>query len=352
MTGRLRIGMIAPPWLAVPPNGYGGTEVVIDVLARALVGLGHEVVLFTTGDSTCPVDRAWVVETGQGVDVGGSALEVHHVVSAYRQLVASGVDVIHDHTALGPLYGQHHVATPIVTTNHNPFAEPFRTAFAAMTEQVAIVAISKDHARRAAPIPIAAVIHHGVDVDRFPVGSGHGGYVLFLGRLSEDKGAHRAVRIALAAGVRLLLAGRIQTEREQAYFDEHVRPFLGPDVQFVGEVDQQTKLDLLSGASALLNPIVWDEPFGMVMIEALACGTPVLAMANGAAGEIVEDGVTGVLATSEEQLIAALGSLPSIDRERCRSEAVARFSAARMAEQYLALYGEVIAAGRLSGARR
>ena len=313
---------------------------MIDVLARGLQATGHEVLLFTTGDSTCEVPREFVVPVAPGIDIGGSALEVQHVEQAY--LALREMDIIHDHTALGPLLFGRDSVQPTVTTNHNPFAEPFASLYRLLGGKVAIVAISEHHARSAPPIPIAAVIHHGVFPEDFPVGDGSGDYALFLGRITPDKGAHRAVHLARAAGLRLVLAGKKHTEREERYFEEEVRPLLDDGSEFLGEVDVPTKLALLGGARCLLNPIAWPEPFGMVMIEALACGTPVVALPHGAASEIVTDGVTGFLREQPEELVAALGRLDEIDRGACRAVVEGHFSAQRMVAEHLALYDSLL----------
>jgi glycosyltransferase involved in cell wall biosynthesis len=341
----LRVGVIAPPWLAIPPTGYGGTEVVIDMLCRGLQRAGHEVVLFTTGDSTCPVDRRFVLPVAPGVDVGGSAVELQHVVSAYAAL--RDVDVIHDHTTIGPVYAMTQATVPVVTTNHNPFAEPFSTMFRAVGKTASVVAISAHHAATAGDVPLAAVIHHGIDPEAFPVGSGTGRYALFLGRMTPEKGAHRAIVAATAAGMRLVLAGTARSASERQYLDEQVMPLLSDRGQYVGEIDQSSKVELLGGAACLLNPIAWPEPFGMVMIEAFACGTPVVTLRAGAVPEIVADGVTGLICDDETELPGALARVAELDRAACRGAVEGHFSAARMVADHVALYRRVLAEGPL-----
>jgi glycosyltransferase involved in cell wall biosynthesis len=208
---------------------------------------------------------------------------------------------------------------------------------------VEVVAISHEQVRSAPTVPFRTVIHHGVDVEAFPLGSGDGGYVLFLGRMSPDKGPHRAIEIARAAGRRILLAAKMWDADEHRYFAERVEPMLGEDAVFLGAVAGVQKLELLAGAEALLNPIRWPEPFGLVMIEALACGTPVLSFAAGAAPEIVEHGRTGFLCADEADMARALGEVRGLDRAACRASALSRFSAARMALDHLRLYGELLA---------
>ncbi|HLF40544.1 MAG TPA: glycosyltransferase family 4 protein, partial [Acidimicrobiia bacterium] len=310
----MRIGLVAPPWVPVPPTGYGGTEAVVDLLARGLRAAGEEVVLFTLGCSTCPVPRRWVYEEPQ-VPMGIAAAEARHVVRAYR--VLTDCDVIHDHTLLGPSFAPR--ATPVVTTNHGPFDPGAREIYGAVARRVPIIAISYSQRATAPELPIAAVIHHGIDPEAFPVGTGSGGYLLFLGRMAPEKGAHRAIEVARRAGLPLVLAAKMREPAERRYFAECVEPHLGADVDFVGEVPQEDKAALLGGARALLNPITWAEPFGLVMLEALACGTPVLSFPNGAAPEIVEHGRTGFLCRDEADMVAAVERLDQLRRSDCRA---------------------------------
>lgn len=336
----LRVGLIAPPWLPVPPVGYGGIETIVDVLARGLVDHGHEVVLFAALDSTCPVELRSAVGPAPGVDVGGSAVEIHHVVSAYESL--TDVDVIHDHTAVGPLVAFAERRGKVVTTNHNPFSAPYGSGFAVVSRNVAVVAISHHQASTAREVAIAEVIHHGLDPSRIPVGEGGSGGLVFLGRMSPSKGPDRAIAVAKAAGVPIALAGKQHSDAEREFFEAKIRPELGRDVTFVGELGASDKMALLGASAALINPISWDEPFGMVMVEALACGTPVLAFGRGAAPEIVAPGVTGFLAEDEEGLVEAVKRLDELDRVACRSAVEGHFSAGRMVDDYVALYDRVL----------
>ena len=336
----LRIGIIAPPWVAVPPPVYGGTELVINELALGLVAAGHQVELFASGDSTCAVPRKWLFPRALGTPAD-PGLEFAHVQRAYEVLGA--VDLVHDHTLTGPRWaGMWRPELPVVTTNHGPFTAEMRVHFGSISERVAIIAISHAQRRDAPEIPVAAVIHHGIDVAAFPVGRGDGGYVLFLGRMSPDKGVHRAIAVARAAGKRLLIAAKMWEPAESRYFVEQVEPLLGVDSVYIGAVGGQRKLDLLAGAEALVNPIRWPEPFGLVMIEALACGTPVLAFAEGAAPEIVEHGRTGFLCVDEADMATRLGDVGSLDRAVCRTSVTERFSVQRYIDDHLALYRRVL----------
>ena len=340
---RLRIGLIAPPWVAIPPPSYGGTELVIDNLARGLVAAGQDVVLFATGDSTCPVPTRWAYRHALQT-VGSAEAELFHVEQAYASL-AGEVDLIHDHTVIGPWRAALRPGwTPVVTTNHGPFNDEAIRRYEAMAARVPVIAISAAHAASALDVAVRAVIHHGIDVETIPFGAGDGGYVVFLGRMSPDKGADRAIRAARQAGVKILLAAKMWEPGERRYFEEKVEPLLGPDAVYVGEVGKRAKFDLLGGAIALLNPIRWPEPFGLVMVEALACGTPVISFREGSATEIVVPGVNGFLCDDQDGMARAVAAAAQLDRWVCREDAALRFSTRRMVAAHLALYRETIAA--------
>lgn len=328
--------IIAPPWVAVPPIAYGGTETVLDSLARGLHAAGHDVLLFTTGDSTCPVPMASVLPCAIGVGIGGSATEMRHVIHAYH--AAAGADIVHDHTLVGPVYAERFAGLPVVTTNHGPFESELGDYYRAIGDRTPIIAISQHQASTATGIPLAAVIHHGVDLERFPVGPGDGDYAVFLGRMCPEKGVDTAIRVARRAGMPLRIAAKMSEAAEQMYFEQRIRPLLGGDIDYVGEVGGLDKATLLGGASCLLNPIAWPEPFGMVMVEALACATPVVATPMGAVPEIVDHGVTGFVCSGERALADAVTAANGLERGACRRAVAARFSAARMVADHIALY--------------
>jgi glycosyltransferase involved in cell wall biosynthesis len=337
----MRIGLIAPPWLPVPPPAYGGTETVIDNLARGLQALGHDVRLFTVGESACPVPREYLYR--RGVEpLGADVPEAAHVLAAYEAL--ADVDIIHDHTVLGPLLAARRGIRrpPVVTTNHGLFTPQTRRIFAEVARHTSIVAISHSQARSSGGIPIAAVIHHGIDLDVYRPGPGDGGYLLFVGRMSADKGVHHAVRIASRARQRLVIVAKMREPAEQAYFEQRVRPLLGPGDEMPAEQPLAVRIELLRRAAALLNPIVWREPFGLVMVEALASATPVLAFPNGAAPEIVDPGRTGYLCRDEEEMITAVDCVHEIERRHCRTVAERRFSLMRMAVDHQRLYRHIL----------
>lgn len=334
----MRVAVIAPPWLAVPPTAYGGTELVLDVLCRGLRELGHDVLLCTTGDSTCPVERHWVFDRSIGTAAISPAAELRHVIASYDAAADWQADIVHDHTITGLAWGDTYPTLPVVTTNHGPFEGDLAAVLRRMSQRVPIIAISHHQASTARAIPIAAVIHHGIDLSRCHVGDGRGGYALFLGRMSPDKGVTTAIAVARRAGIPLKIAAKMQERAELDYFAERVRPLLGGDIEYVGEVGGAAKSQLLRDARCLLNPIAWAEPFGMVMIEALAHGTPVVATPFGSAPEIVDDGVTGFLRNDEDSLLRALERVDELDRAACRRAAEERFSMQRMAADHAAFY--------------
>jgi glycosyltransferase involved in cell wall biosynthesis len=336
----MRIGLVAPPWAPVPPHLYGGIELVVDRLAQGFVAAGHEVVLFTTGDSTCPVPKRWLLDEAEGVRIGFSVPEVRHVLAAYVSL--RDVDLIHDHSVLGPILSDHYTELPVVTTIHGELNGELRDIYERVATKVAVVAVSHAQRKPAPELRIARVIHHGIDVSDFPIGNGDGGYLLFLGRLSPDKGAGRAIEVARKADVPLLLAGKMREPWERDYFEARVAPFLSEQIQYLGEVGHERKLELLAGARALVFPIRWNEPFGLVMIEALACGTPVLAFPEGAAPEVVEHGRTGFLCQDEGEMADAVLRLDQLDRGACRAAVEGYFSTARMVDEHIDLYEELL----------
>ncbi len=339
----MRIGMISTPWTALPPPAYGGIEGVVDRLARGFLAAGHEVLVAAPRDSTCPVP---LVPDSPPADPGGIGLtepELAHIVRSYPAM--AGMDIIHDHTLAGPLYRHRLASVPVVHTNHGPFRVLLKDIYQAMAEDVALVAVSHHQASTAEGVHITRVIHHGIDVNEVPEGDGKGGYFCFLGRMSPSKGVREAILVARKAGVPLRIGAKLQDKGEREYFDCAVAPMLGGDVEYLGELSKEEKYDLLCGAAAMLNPIQWAEPFGLVMLEALAAGTPVVATTAGAAPEIIDDGVTGYLRDDLDELAATVEQVGGLDRKRCRQVALDRFSTERMVAEHLDLYADLINAG-------
>ena len=334
----MKIGIVAPPWVPIPPTAYGGTELAVDTLARGLVAAGHDVELFATGDSTCPVPRKHLLDKAEGMLIGSTTIEVRHVLAAYEAI--KDCDVIHDHTVIGPLLSKEICDTPVVVTNHGPYAHDTMAFWKEISRRdVPIISISRHQASTAdSNIKVDQVIHHGIDPTFFPVGAGDGGYLACLGRMAPDKGIHTAVRVAKEAGMPLLIGAKMREQAERDYFEAEVRPLLGDGVEYLGELATDEKFELLCGAKGLLNPIQWAEPFGLVMIEAMACGTPVISTRCGSVPEIVTPGKTGFICSTTQEMVEAVDQLESIDRADCRREVETTFSMSRMVDDHVALY--------------
>ncbi len=338
----MKIGMVAPPWVAVPPLAYGGTELVIDILCRGLTQQGHDVMLFATGDSTCTVPTQYIFEKARGFKSNLAITEMrhalHHLTSAYEQF--ADCDVIHDHTIAGPLTWQPHTSPPLIATVHDPFLPQNLYLWQKISNRGGkIVTISENHASQVSSLlPLAKTIHHGLDPADFLVGSGDGDYFACVGRMSPDKGIHTACELAKETGVSLKIAAKCTEPIEKAYFQEKVKPLLDSQIVYLGELSREDTQRLFQGAKALLNPFAWAEPFGLVMIEALAAGTPVIASALGSAPEIIHNGTTGFVCNSRDEFLAAIKNIDFIERENCRKAIETTFSMKNMTDQYLELY--------------
>ncbi len=341
----LDIALLAPCWLTVPPEDYGGIEAIVAKLADGLVGRGHEVTLFASGGSVtdAKLESPYDQPPGMAEAVDKPYLEFPHVLHAYDQ--ADRFDVLHDHTfPIGPSIGSRVDETAIVHTVHGPPAHPSaRPIYERLGDRVHLVAIS-DFQRELTPeVHYTATVHNGVDVQRHPWQAEKEDFLLFVGRMNPEKGVHLAAEAANRLGRRLLIAGKMAEPPEKAYFDAQVKPHLSDDVEYIGQIDEETKLDLYRRATATLMPIQWAEPFGLVMVESMACGTPVVAWRNGSVPEIVEDGVTGFITDDFDGFVAAIEKVEEIDPAVCRREVEERFSIDAMISGYEQVYASVAA---------
>ena len=336
----MRIAQIAPLYEAVPPMLYGGTERVVSFLTEELVALGHEVTLFASGDSLTSAELEAVWPRALRLDPKiRDQIAPHMLLMEAARRRADEFDILHFHMDYWPFSLFSRQPTPIVTTLHGrldlPELRPMFDAF----PQMPVVSIS-DNQRE--PLPQArfvATVHHGLPADLLtPQLTGEPEYLAFLGRIAPEKGPDRAIRIARACGIPLRMAAKVD-RADQGYFDTVIRPMLAEGgVEMVGEISDAQKPAFLSGARALLMPIDWPEPFGLVMIEAMACGTPVVAFDRGSVPEIVEDGRTGFVVEDEAEAVAAISRLDQLSRAGVRAGFEARFTARRMALDYLAVY--------------
>ncbi|MFN2503424.1 MAG: glycosyltransferase family 4 protein [Acidimicrobiales bacterium] len=264
------------------------------------------------------------------------------MINAYDAI--KGFDIVHDHTIFGPLYAERFPGLNVVTTIHGVIDDDLADILRAVAPRVQLIAISATQCEAVPDLSVAAVIHHGLDAARFPFESGPRAYTLFMGRMAPEKGAHRAIRAATRAGVPLVLMGKMRSTEEQAYFRNEVEPRLDADknIFYVGEVDERRKLELLSKARCLLFPIKWKEPFGIVLLEALACGTPVIAFGRGAVPEIIEPGRTGFICRDEQEMAEAIHRIDELDPGACRAAVESHFSAARMVDDHLRLFERIL----------
>ncbi len=343
----MRVGIIAPPWHPVPPANDGGPEAVIDRLARGIRAAGHDVVLWSTGDSTCDVPLAWVFPAAQTDRNGATTIEMQHLIHGYETLRACGCDIVHDHSLLGPMHSFRYPDLPVVTTNHGPFSKELSDVYLSISSQVPVIAISHEQARTAGLLPIAGVIHHGVDPAAFPIGDGggddRGEYFVFTGKMAPEKGPRRAAQAAAMAGVRLKMVASINEPWEQEFYDEAVRPLLNQDIEFVGELSDAEELELIGAASAQLNPIRWPEPFGHEMIRSLACGTPVIAFGEGSVPELIDHGLSGWVVDSTEAMAEHIEKVDGLSRSTCRAQVEEYFCTERMVREHIELYEEIVA---------
>ena len=339
----MKIAQVAPLIESVPPRLYGGTERIVSYLTEELVGLGHDVTLFASGDSITGAELVPCCTRALRLDptVRDTIPHFMLMIDKVRER-AEEFDVLHFHVDLFhfPLFRS--LAARTLTTLHGRQdlgdLKPFYSRFGEMP----LVSISNDQRK---PLPHAnfvATIHHGIPSGLHPPSLKQGSYLAFLGRISPEKRPDRAIRIARAAGVPLKIAAKVDKVDED-YFRNDILPLIdGPGVEFIGEINERQKTKFLGEAAALLFPVDWPEPFGLVMIEAMACGTPVLAFRCGSIPEIIEDGVTGKVVDSEEEAVAALPAVFSYDRRAVRRRFEERFTTARMAKDYVGIYRRLL----------
>ncbi len=339
----MRIAQVAPLHESVPPKLYGGTERVVHFLTEELVRQGHEVTLFASGDSQTSAELRAVVPKALRLDPEcRDPVAPHILLVDLAARLARDFDVVHFHTDYLHFPLMRYVDATHVTTLHGRLdMKELQTVFEAFPD-MPVVSISNSQRR---PLPRArwvGTVYNGLPEELFTFRPEPGDYLVFLGRISPEKRPDRAIQIAVRAGVPLKIAAKID-KVDQEYYQTVVRPLMDhPLVEYVGEVNEQEKNELLGGALGLLFPIDWPEPFGLVMVEAMACGTPVIAFPLGAVPEVMRDGVTGFVVRDVDEAVAAVARLPEIDRAACRRHFEERFSARRMAQDYLAVYRRMI----------
>ena len=342
----MRIAEIAPVWVSVPPPSYGGIELMVSLIADGLVDRGHDVTLFASGGSrtkgrlVSPVEKAPdLADMGTGITD-----DVIHTLSAY--LHAGEFDVIHDHSGWGPAFGALlDGKPPVVRTLHGPWSDEARRFHAALDGRVHLVAISESQAAFNTDLDYAGVVYNGLDINVYPYREDKEDFLLFLGRCNPEKGPEVAVEVAKRAGMHLKMVVKRAEPAEIQYWERMVQPRLTGDEDIVLEISHEEKVDLLSRAKGTLCTIQWPEPFGLVMTESMACGTPVIVPPMGAAPELVVDGETGFLREDLDEMVECVSRLGEISPAACRARVADNFTAEVMVAGYEKIFEGVLGGG-------
>jgi glycosyltransferase involved in cell wall biosynthesis len=337
----LRIAVVAPPWFPIPPSGYGGIETMVHPLVEGLVARGHAVVLVGAGANQSSAKFLQTYEEPPLERLGQALPEIVHALVAIEHLQDLEVDVVHDHSLAGPLTSGW-LRAPWVMTAHGPVGGELDPYYRVLGRHAGLVAISDGQRAKGPHLPWLSRVYNAVPVDQYPFETQKEDFCLFLGRISAEKAPDLAIKAARQAGYPIVVAAKCNEPPEKRYFDEHVRPLLGPDAEWFGEANTAQKKDLLARARCLVFPIQWDEPFGIVMVEAMACGTPVVALRGGSVPEVVVDGVTGFICDDPEELPEAIQRVDQLDPKACRRRVFDCFDVPDMVEAYEAIYQRMV----------
>lgn len=348
-SGRLRIALLAPPWIPIPPPGYGGIELVIAELAGGLVRHGHDVALLAAPGSRSSARVVPLLEHDHADQIGQTLFDVDHVGRALEVIDAAAgrgrpFDIVHDHSGFALVAIGDRVDVPVLHTVHGPFTPETSTFYRQHADKVWLSGLSDAQLAAGPPgLRWVGAIPNPINVQAWPLERRKDDYLLWMGRMTEGKGAHRAIAVARSAGRPLVIAGPVQTGQRE-FFEREIEPHIDSgQVSYVDEVGGERKRELFAHAAALLMPIRWPEPFGMVMIEAMACGTPVIAYRSGSVPEVMEQGRTGFVVRELDDAIEAVRRVRYLSRARCREVFEERFTARRMAHDYLDVYAQLIA---------
>jgi glycosyltransferase involved in cell wall biosynthesis len=340
----MHIAMVAPPWFRMPPAAYGGIEWMCYYLIQGLEARGHDVTLIGVDQSNTRAKRFYrSFQEAPSARLGEPWPEVMHAAYAGRVIKETAPDIVHDHTLAGPLlaFGR---PVPTVITAHGPVDGEIGKYYELLSSEVSLIAISDAQRRMAPHLAWIGRVYNAIPIDEYPFPEHKEDYLLWLGRMNPEKAPHLAITAARAVGAPIVLPGKCSEPAERAYFDEEVKPLLGEDVDWIGEANTERKKELLAGARCFVFPIQWQEPFGIVMVEALACGTPVVGLRAGSLPEIVEDGVTGFVRDSPDELPDAIQAVDRIDPRVCRERIAGRFDVDAMVEGYERAYRNALEA--------
>lgn len=349
----MKIAILSTPWISVPPQGYGGIELVVANLTNELVKKGHDVTLFATGDSKTKASLKYKYQSALGnnwSDKQNPYPFLNHLHAFFKLLKKERFDIIHNNAQYVPQYFFDLQDQPFIHTLHGAFYKSLRSPSGLVEDKRSVlnhfkhhpyVSISNQQREGMPELNYVKTVYNGIDPNRFKIGKGNGGYLAWLGRITPNKGLDIAIRVAKQAKLPLKIAAFIDSA-DQEYFQKKIKPLLDKNTEFIGEISHEQKVKFLGGAIATLFPIRWHEPFGLVMIEAMACGSPVIALNMGSAPEVIEHGKTGFIVQTEEEMLSSLAKISTLDRNYCHQYATTKFSISKMADDYLKAYKFVI----------
>ncbi|MBI4733925.1 MAG: glycosyltransferase family 4 protein [Rubrobacteridae bacterium] len=332
----MKILLISPPWIRVPPKGYGGIEWVVALLADELAKMGHEVVLYATGDSDTKAELRFVFEEGQTSKMGSTVYDSIQVSTALRE--ANNFDIIHDHSGFLTVAFSFLLDTPVLHTLHGAFNEDTKLFYSTFKDAVYYNAISEYQKSCMTGLNYVDTVYNAIDIYNYPFSTEKEDYLIMVSRVCADKGTHHAIDVANKMNEKLVLVGKVDPV-DRNYFEEMIKPRIdGEQIVFKGEVTEKEKRSLLQYAKCFIFPIQWPEPFGLVMAEALACGTPVVAVRNGSSPEVIANDKVGFIVESVDDMIPAIEQTAKIDPTACRDHVLKNFSPETMAERYVKNY--------------
>jgi len=339
----VRIAIVSPTWFPVSSKFYGGAEAVVGLLADGLAAAGHDVTLFAAGGSATTADLVATFTEAPSDRIGTTMAELLHALVAFER--AADFDIINDHS--GPLAAALGCSTPtpVVHTVHTSLAGAYRLVYEKLdgiVDELNLVSLSASQQEQAPHLPWTGKCRNAVDLDVHQSGACKGDYLLFFSRISPQKGPRQAIEVVRAASLPLKLAGKLRHPNERRFFEQEVEPLLGDGVEYLGEVSRDQKVALMQGARALLFPIEWSEPFGLIMIESMACGTPVLATRRGAVPEVIADGRTGMIVDEYRDMVDALDNVLRLDAEDCVSHVAQNFTVEQMVRDYEGVYANIL----------
>ncbi|ACU97037.1 glycosyltransferase family 4 protein [Saccharomonospora viridis] len=337
----LRIAMVAPPWFELPPTAYGGIEAMCSDLIEQLCLQGLDITLVGVGRNGTPADFVPTYDQPNESRLGQVLPEVTHAAELTDIIEKIDPDLVHDHSLAGPLMARGRTM-PTVVTAHGPVNGEMGRYYRGLGDSIQLVAVSDAQRRLSPDLNWIGTVHNAVRVERFPFRERKDDYALFLGRACVEKGIPQAIEAARRAGIPLKIAAKCREPEEKAYFERVITPLLGPDVEWLGEADRAMKAELLQSARCLVFPVCWEEPFGIVMVEAMACGTPVVGFRRGSVPEVVTHGRTGYVCDDVETLAQAIRKTDELSPHDCRREAELRFDVGMMADRYARVYRSVL----------